>query len=475
MRKLFLLTSMLFAAVSSIFAGKQGSEYYIIKDGKLCDDVQIIPYEPEDYDNSNLLIDTVIGGENVVCYVQRSVTFLDVKLKLDSLAPLNLYDNYVMVLEYMLPSEQHDDLISNCFKKPLFIIGYEPDFATVEKTPNAQKCSVSTMVDGKYVETDTWVTAEKYLYSHPSVSTIRGMVFSFARETKNVTYNAYIKNFYFKRMSTGVKPFYAESFDGYGFGSISDFYNEIIKVKLKKCQFLGGITPTVTQKDSIWAEDNYTSPLILFRDFLEDEMYEVGHDGSGYLDCELLHSLQMKPNRDSVVFENIPLPQDHGFIHSKMLMKMHKNQGRWEIAPEDSAEALTIDVPIRVKFNNCDEIFDLTLDTLKGVWTEYMGKLPVPDGATSMNLIFGSMKVGYLVDEIMFSDVPFTGLNDILNSAPRFNVDAYVDANGNIVVLNGELIATYNMKGQIASEADKTVVIFVKNEEGAVASKVMVK
>lgn len=474
MRKLFLLSSMLFAAASSLFAGLQSDgNYYLIKDGRLCDDVQIMPYDESDYDNSNLLLDTVVDGENLMYYVQRSVEFLDVKLKLDSLNPLDLNENYEMIFEYLIPKACKKATFSACDKKPYFIVGFETDYATIEKKPNAQKCSASVMIDGKYLDTDKWHRSNRYVYAHPNDRIIRGMVFSFAREVKgDVLSYPLIKNFYFKKSGSGVKPFYAESFDGYGYGTYSDFYNEKIEVALSSSKFLGGITPTVSEADSIKAWDNFTEPIILFRDFLPDSL--KGQDGSGYYDCELLHALQVEPERDSIVFKNIPLPSNCGKIYSQMLMKMHKNEGRWKIASADSAEAYTLDVPIKVRFNNSDEIFDLAQDTLKKIWTLEKGELTVPTGATSMDLIFGSMKVGYLVDEIMFSTEPFVGLKDF-KANNTFDVIAYVDDNGNIVVLNGELIATYNLQGQIASKIDKAVVIIVKNEEGAIASKLMIR
>lgn len=471
MKKLFLLFTTLFASVAASFAG-ESDNYYIIKDGRLTDNVQIMPYNEDDYDNSNLMRDTVVDGEELIAYIQRSMTFLDVKMQMNT--PLDLNENYVLVLEYYIPKKCLKSVFTESNKKPLFIIGFEPDYATIEKRPNAQKCSASVMIDAKYEETDMWHTAEKYVYANPNKQVINGMVFSFGREvTRDIKTYPLIRNYYFKKMDSGVKPFYAESFDGFGFGTNSDFYNEKIEVYLERAEFLGGITPKVSERDSAIAWDNFTEPIILFRDFLPDSLN--GQDGSGYYDCELLHALQMEPNRDSVVFENIPLPTGCEKIYSQMLMKMHKNEKRWVIAPEDSAEALTIDVPIRVKFDNSDEIFDLTQDTLKKIWTLYKGELTVPEGATSMNLIFGGMKVAYLVDEVMFSTEEFNGVNDYFSTQPSFAVEAYVDQNGNIVVLNGELIATYNLKGQIATKEDKAIIIVVKNEEGVIASKVMIR
>ena len=91
-----------------------------------------------------------------------------------------------------------------------------------------------------------------------------------------------------------------------------------------------------------------------------------------------------------------------------------------------------------------------------------------------MDLIFGSMKVAYTVDEIMLSTKEFNGVKNF-SAEPSFSVEAYIDAYGNVVVLNGELVATYNLNGQKASIDDKAIIIVVKNEEGAIATKLMVR
>ena len=90
-----------------------------------------------------------------------------------------------------------------------------------------------------------------------------------------------------------------------------------------------------------------------------------------------------------------------------------------------------------------------------------------------MDLIISSLPVGYLVDNIMFTALNSDGVNDV--TADAFEINAYIDANGNVVVLNGELIATYNMNGQVASINDKAIVIIVKGENGAIAAKTLIR
>ena len=85
------------------------------------------------------------------------------------------------------------------------------------------------------------------------------------------------------------------------------------------------------------------------------------------------------------------------------------------------------------------------------------------------------MSVGYLVDEIILSSTAFVNVKDFLEENNHFEIISYVDAEGNIIVLNGELQAVYNMNGAIANKNDKVVVILVKNDEGKLASKIILR
>lgn len=476
MRKLFLLAISFIASVASSFAGAQSDgKYWIIQDGRLCSDVEVMPYPDKPWNKPNFLKDTVVNGVNAMYYQQRSTSYLDVKLRLDSMSPMDLSKNYVMVLEYMIPNAMTtviDSNISTVDKKPLFIIGMENSYETIESTPNPPHCSISMYIDGKYGPFDTWVTAKRYVYDNPEIKTIGGIVFSFAREIKSdIGVYPLIKNFYFEKFESDDKPFYAENFDNYKLG---EFYNESFRLGVKQIEiatFNGNIKPILTQADIDKAKANESFPFIIFRDFLPDSLN--GHDGSGYYDCDLLHALQVEPERDSIVFGGIAIPEGCTKIYTQMLMKMHKNEGRWVIDPADSLAALDQDMPIKLKFDN-GEVVDITEDPLKRQWTLYNGEVTVPSGATTVDLIFGSIKVGYLVDEVMLTTKPINKTKDI-NNLDQFNVEAYIDADGNIVVLNGDLIAAYNLNGKLATINDKAIIIIVKNNEGAIGTKKLIR
>ena len=102
MRKLFLLSCTLLASVASVFAEYDSDKYWLIKDGKMVtENVTTAPYTSRmvrlGYQIPNQMADTVVDGEDRVVYRQISMDYLDVKLKIDSLNPIDLSKYYVMV------------------------------------------------------------------------------------------------------------------------------------------------------------------------------------------------------------------------------------------------------------------------------------------------------------------------------------------------------------------------------------------
>ncbi|MEE1260028.1 MAG: hypothetical protein U0K66_07570 [Paludibacteraceae bacterium] len=478
MKKLLLSIVSLIASTSVFAELSFDKAYWIIKDGKLTDNVEIYEYDPEDLDGKvpSELKDTTVDGENLVVYKQLSDDYLDVRLKFNSDKPLDLSENYVMVFEYKIPDFDKD---TNIYfgNKPLWMFG----FTTQEKllkSKNASTAETFSFVDAKWGPTEEWVTTYKYIYAKASMKQLFGMNFSYAREY-NVGGNychykgvlkeyPYIKNMAFVSIKEG-KPFYAENFDNVKLG---DFYLEELKVATKEASaYHGGIQPIFTEEYADYWEGEGRSPLYLFRDFMPDSVRN--QDGSGHIDCEQLHALQVESVRDSIVFPEIKIPTGTEKIYSKMLIKKHKNEkGYWEDADYDvySKE----DLPIILRFNT-GETVDLTNDTIKMIWTKFEGEVKVPSGAESFDLVFKGAKAGYLVDDIMFSSKKFADVKVDQVDSDAFDIVAYVDENGDIVVENGELVAAYNMEGRAATKADKVVAIVVKNDKGQLASKVILR
>ncbi|MBR5373193.1 MAG: hypothetical protein IK131_00795 [Paludibacteraceae bacterium] len=474
MRKLFLLSCTLLASVASVFAEYDSDKYWLVKDGKMVtENVTTSPYTGRKVERGivipSQMKDTVVDGEDRVVYRQLSSDYLDVKLKIDSLNPIDLSKYYVMVLEYMIPEEHKDFAFmsgDNDRNKPMFIIGMQDSMSAIEKEPDPNKCPLYVTIDAKFGKANKWVEVKKYLYANPSIKTIGGMVFSYAREKADTVNFPYIRNFYIESMEEG-KPFYAENFDC---PINNPLYIEKTYPTVAKVTYTGGIVPVLSETETVpYVKEN---ELVWFRDYMPDSVR--GTDGSGYMDDEILHGLQVEAQRDSIVFPGIQLPEGTKQFKSEMIVKKHKNdktESRWDDA--DPATVVNVmDVPIKVRFNT-GEIVDLDNNKLQMIWTKNENIVNVPAGATSMDLIISSLPVGYLVDNIMFTALNSDGVNDV--TADAFEINAYIDANGNVVVLNGELLATYNMNGQVASINDKAIVIIVKGENGAIAAKTLIR
>lgn len=477
MKKLIITLASAMASLTAFAELDYSNPYWIVKDGKMSDNVTYVEYDAEDLGTKvpSEMKDTIVDGEDVVVYKQLSKHYLDVRLKFDAENQLDLSKNYMMVLEYKIPASHAEaKLIEG--NKPLFIFGFSETETSLSKL-NCTKSEAYSMVDAKWGKTDEWVTVQKYIFSKPETTTLEGMIVSYAREYLggDMTEFPYIKNLSFVSIK-GEKPFYAENFDGIGLGEFYYESNDISAVypagtNSDEVSFLGGVTPITTEDYFYFADDNAVSALTAFRDFRKDVNRD--QDGSGFIDCELLHALQVETNRDSIVFPGIKLPANTEKIYSQMLIKKHKNEKKiWKDAVY--ADVANDDVPILVRFNT-GETVDLANDTIKMIWTAMNGEVDVPEGATSFDLVFKPAKVGYLVDNIIFSAQKVTDVKVDQVDADAFEVVAYVDENGDIVVVNGEIVAVYNIDGRTASKNDKAVVVVVKNEKGQLASKVMLR
>ena len=471
MKRIKLLSIAIIASLANIYAGDVfDNAYWIIKNGKFSSGISIMHYKDEVAGKADQLVETTVNGVDAVEFRKTTTSWLDPRYILDSLAPLDLNTNYIMFFEYMIPAD-HAGTAYVAGNKPTFIIGLTTDAENMEAY-NAPSSESVVYIDTKWGPTEQWVQKYKYVYACPSIDTIRGMIISYAREygIGDMQTFPYIKNLCFIPTADNVKPFYAENFTN---RNICDFYAEksymhrLYKKQLKNGQFNGGIKPVVSEKDSTGIA------LYAFRDFVADSLRNT--DGSGYLDCEILQAMRIESAavRDSVVIPGIQIPAGTSQIFSEMLIKKYKNEDEASI-DEDFSTVANVDMPIKLKFNT-GEIVDLARDTMKMIWTKYKGVVNVPAGATKVDLIFSPMSVGYLVDEIILSSTAFVNVKDFLEENNHFEIISYVDAEGNIIVLNGELQAVYNMNGSPATKNDKVIVIVVKNEKGQVSSKLMLR
>ena len=469
MKHLNTLTFALLASIASISASDNVFEnaFYVIQDGKLINS-SVVDYDPSVIADPNKIVENVTApdGSNAVQYQQITTdtkNLPDVKIKFGT--PLDINQNYIMFMEYWIPASHAGSSICDG-NKPLFIFGLNKDSVSLDKT-GVNNAEAAIYIDAKFGATDQWVQSYKYVFINPSVTSVYGMILSYAREhgDADLTEFPLIKTLAFVPSIEGVRPFYAENFRILG-----DTWSEFIPItgsrKFKSTEIAGGIKPTISDFD---LTDDNGKGLSLFRAYEAEG--SGNQDGSGYIDGEHFHTLLVEGDREPITIENIPLPAGIAQIHSEMLVKKYPK----DLA--DLADFDNVDVPISFVFNDAanTEIDVIPGDSLKGIWEKKMAITNVPEGATAVTLKFAAMGVGYLIDDIILSSTTFTDADEFLAENNAFEVKAYIDNNGEIVVLNGELQAVYNLNGFTASIEDKVVIIVVKNEEGKVAAAKLIR
>ncbi|MBR2262260.1 MAG: hypothetical protein IJ916_11275 [Paludibacteraceae bacterium] len=461
MKKIALLTFSVVASIASSLALNFDNAYWVIENGKLSNNVTVREFDSSIVPDPNYLEEgTAPDGTPAVAYKQISTSTSYPDVKLEFTTPLDLTKNYIMVIEYMIPASHAGAAIVGG-NKPLFIMSL---FDNPEKMDswgvNSDSVASVFYIDAKFGATNEWVTTCKYTYANPTRTSIQGMVISYAREVLDgsLTEFAQIKSLGFVANEENVKPFYAENFSNLGLAFWTD---EGSVTNTTAFFYKGGIKPT-------------GSLIKAFRSY-EDESTQ-DQDGSGYIDCELMHGLSVVSDRkNDIVFDSIPLPAGIQEIHSEMLIKYRSGYKKDTKTLED---VYNDNMPISITFKGAglNETVDLANDTLRGIWTKYKGVVPVPAGAEYIALTFSSLTgVSYVVDEVILSATTFTNVEDFLAENNAFEVKAYIDANGNIVVLNGELQAVYNLNGSVATVNDKAIIILVKNEEGKVAAAKLIR
>ena len=286
------------AALSCFAFTANAAEYWVIKDGKLNENIVIMPNETDP------VIDELKDGDATTgaTYKHNEVAFKDVQLDLAKL-PVSLKSTWVLEMEYKVPataldpSGPHSDLWGG--KKPMFIFGmYADDVETLKankKDIDVTKADINIAIDGKFAaQADTWTTVRKYVYAHPSVDSCKILTLSYCREIEESLDPIYIKNLKFIDGEGAQKPFYAEDFECVGAQRHPIYANGTkIPNKFKETYWAGG--------KKISSDD-----LITLKRLWE----ENGHDGSWFLDDENYHALFVPAGGADITIAGIEIPAE---------------------------------------------------------------------------------------------------------------------------------------------------------------------
>ena len=455
------------AALSCFAFTANAAEYWVIKDGKLNENIVIMP------NASDLVIDELKDGDATTgaSYKHNEVAYKDVQLDLAKL-PVSLKSTWVLEMEYKVPATAldptgpHSDLWGG--KKPMFIFGMYPE---VENTTfDVTNAPIRIDIDGKFTaQADTWTTVRKYVYANPSVDSCKVLTLSYCREVADVMDPIYIKNLKFIDGEGSQKPFYAEDFECVG-AQIHLYANNSswgIPNKLKETDWAGG--------KKISSDD-----LITLKRLWE----ENGHDGSWFMDDENYHALFVPAGGADITIAGIEIPAElsnGGKIAFKAFIKNVWVEGSGFESATDEQRI----IPAVIKFDNGTEI-QITDSLMDGQWDAINSVIAVPAGAKTLDLIFKSNSdFGYVVDNVRIGanwigDNVATIASDIEIEITPNPASDIITVSGDIekievIALNGAVVASAEgNQANIAALAAGSYIVKAYTAEG-VAIKMIIK
>ena len=375
------------AALSCFAFTANAAEYWVIKDGKLNEDIVIM-------DQTDAVFDVLKSGDATTgaSYQHNENQYKDVQLDLQKL-PVSLKSTWVLEMEYKVPATAldptgpHSDLWGG--NKPMFIFGmYADDVETLKankKDIDVTKADINIAIDGKFAaQADTWTTVRKYVYAHPSVDSCKVLTLSYCREIAENLDPVYIKNLKFVDCNGASKSFYAEDFQRVGASRLGVFSDNSSFGKMTPAGMTGGI---VLKSDD----------LILFPRSWENN----GHDGSWFMDTENYHALQVPAAGADIRIDGIEIPELDPEMGGKIIFKAFM-KNKWA---DGSGFELATDeqrvIPAVIEFDNGAEPVQITDSLMDGQWDHIVSLIAVPAGAKTLSLVFKSnANYGYLVDNI---------------------------------------------------------------------------
>ena len=375
--------NLLAMAVLSCFAfTANAAEYWVIKDGKLNENIVIMP------NASDPVIDELKDGDATTgaSYKHNEVAYKDVQLDLAKL-PVSLKSTWVLEMEYKVPATAldptgpHSGLWGG--KKPMFIFGMYPETDEYYDVTNAP---IRIDIDGKFTaQADTWTTVRKYVYANPSVDSCKILTLSYCREIEESLDPIYIKNLKFVDCNGASKSFYAEDFQGVGVARFKEYLDNTCFGRLRDKDVAGG---------KIWG----SSDVISFVRSWENN----GHDGSFFMDSENKHALLVPAGGADIRIDDIEIPEMDPRMGGKISFKAYMKNKWVEDSGFESATDEQRVIPAVIEFDNgATEPIQITDSLMDGQWDHIVSLIAVPAGTKTLSLVFKSnANYGYLVDNI---------------------------------------------------------------------------
>ena len=371
------------AALSCFAFTANAVEYWVIKDGKLNENIVIMPNETDP------IIDELKDGDATTgaSYKHNEVAFKDVQLDLAKL-PVSLKSTWVLEMEYKVPASALDaaGLSSSLWagKKPMFIFGM---YGEMPASIDVTKADINIAIDGKFVaQADTWTKVRKYVYAHPSVDSCKILTLSYCREIEESLDPVYIKNLKFVDCNGARKSFYAEDFQTVGNARLAVYSDNTNFGKFTEKQLAGG--KKVNSDDLISANRSWENN---------------GHDGSFFMDDENYHALQVPAAGADIRIEGIEIPELDPGMGGNICFKAYMKNKWAEGSGFESATDEQREIPAVIEFDNGVTV-NITDSLMDGQWDHIVSLIAVPADAKTLSLVFKSnAEFAYLVDNIYVS------------------------------------------------------------------------
>ena len=431
------------AALSCFAFSANAVEYWVIKDGKLNENIVIMPNETDP------VIDELKDGDATTgaSYKHNEVAFKDVQLDLAKL-PVSLKSTWVLEMEYKVPASALDQagLSASLWadKKPMFIFGmYADDAETLKANKRAidvTKADINIAIDGKFAaQADTWTIVRKYVYAHPSVDSCKVLTLSYCREIEENLDPIYIKNLKFVDCNGASKSFYAEDFQGVGAARFQVYLDNTCSGKLRDKDVAGG---------KIWG----SSDVISFVRSWENN----GHDGSWFMDTENKHALSVPAGSADIRIDDIEIPELDPGMGGKISFKAFMKNKWVEGSSFESATDEQRVIPAVIEFDNgAAEPIQITDSLMDGQWDHIVSLIAVPAGAKTLSLVFKSnADFAYLVDNIHLG--VHEGGDNVADIESELAIEVSPNPATDIITVSGDVekIEVIALNGAIVASAE---------------------
>ena len=431
------------AALSCFAFTANAAEYWVIKDGKLNENIVIMPNETDP------VIDELRNGDATTgaSYKHNEVAYKDVQLDLAKL-PVSLKSTWVLEMEYKVPATALDTTGPHSVlwggKKPMFIFGmYADDVETLKankKDIDVTKADINIDIDGKFAaQADTWTTVRKYGYAHQSVDSCKILTLSYCREIKESLDPIYIKNLKFVDCNGARKSFYAEDFQGVGASRLAVYSDNTCSGKLRDKNVAGG---------KIWG----SSDVISFVRSWENN----GHDGSFFMDTENKHALSVPAGGADIRIDDIEIPELDPGMGGKISFKAYMKNKWVEDSGFESATDEQRVIPAVIEFDNgAAEPIQITDSLMDGQWDHIVSLIAVPAGTKTLSLVFKSnANYGYLVDNIHLG--VHEGGDNVADIESELAIEVSPNPATDIITVSGDIekIEVIALNGAIVASAE---------------------